>query len=259
MSPPMRPVYVRGLGLWTPGFTSANAWCDGDLDPTIEAPDVALLEGPLRRRSTQLTRMSVEVFEQATSQAGCDVSTLPSVWATSHGEHSTAIKILSMMQRGTGKLSPTQFHNSVHNTAGGYASIATHNSAASTTLTGGRELVASTFLEALCHLEGSCEEVVVVLADEPLLAPFELAGASAPLALSFCLSSSSEGARAVLTGLRRDAVAPLKQPDRFGRLYIAAALPLLERIVHRRPGTVALELEGEPPGPVGCIDLEFVR
>jgi len=50
----------------------------------------------------------------------------------------------------------------------------------------------------------------------------------------------------------------VKHHDRFGRLYIGAALPLLERIVHGRPGTVALELEGEHPGPVHCVDLELV-
>ena len=59
--------------------------------------------------------------------------------------------------------------------------------------------------------------------------------------------------------MRRDAVAPVKHHDRFGRLYVGAALPLLERIVLGRPGTVALELEGERPGPVSCVDLELVE
>ena len=184
----MKPAYIRGLGLWTPGYPSATTWCRGDFDPSIEAPDVALLTGPLRRRSTGLTRMAVEVFQQATTAAGCDVGTLPSVWATSNGEHTTAIKILGMMRRGEGKLSPTHFHNSVHNTAGGYASIATGNCAPSTTLTGGAELVASSFLEAMCHLGVSTEDVVVILADEPLLPPFDRGGGTSPLALAFCLS-----------------------------------------------------------------------
>ena len=54
-------------------------------------------------------------------------------------------------------------------------------------------------------------------------------------------------------------MAPVKHHDQFGRLYVAAALPLLERIVLRRPGTVALELEGELTGPVSCVDLELVE
>lgn len=254
----MKPVYVRGLGLWAPGYASAEAWCRGTFDPSVDAPEVGLLSGPLRRRATRLTRMAVEVLQQATSAAGCDVATVPIVWATCHGEHASAIKILGMMRSGEGKLSPTHFHNSVHNTASGYASIATGNRAPSTTLTGGVELVASTFLEAICHLEAAAENVVVVLADELLMPPFDQSDGTSPLALAFCLSSRPEGASAVLSGFRRDAVAPVKHHDRFGRLYLGAALPLLERIVFRRPGTVALELVGERSGPVSCVDLELV-
>jgi hypothetical protein len=254
----MKPAYVRGLGLWTPGFASPEAWCRGEADPSVEAPEVGLLSGLLRRRATGLTRIAVEVFHQVTRAAGCDAATVPIVWATSHGEHATAIKILGMLRSGEGKISPTHFHNSVHNAASGYASIATGNCAPSTTLTGGVELVASTFLEAICHLETAAENVVVVLADEPLLPPFAQPDTASPLALAFCLSSRSEGASAVISGFRRDAVAPVKPCDRFGRLYVGAALPMLERIVHRRPGTVALEIVGEHSGPISCVDLELV-
>jgi hypothetical protein len=254
----MKPAYVRGLGLWTPGFASPEAWCRGESKASVVTPEADLLSGALRRRATGLTRMAVEVFRQATRAADCDVATVPIVWATSHGEHATAIKILGMMRSGEGKLSPTHFHNSVHNTASGYASIAAGNCAPSTTLTGGAELAASAFLEATCHLEATAEDVVVVLADEPLLPPFEQHDSKSPLALAFCLSSRSERASAVLSGFRRDAVAPVKNHDRFGRLYVSSALPLLERIVHRRPGTVALELVGERSGPISCVDLELV-
>ncbi len=255
----MKPAYVTGLGLWTPGHGSAESWCRNDFDASVETPPVALLSGPLKRRATGLTRMAVEVFHQATSRAGCDRDTIASVWATSNGEHTTAIKILGMMRRGEGRLSPTHFHNSVHNTASGYASIATANCAPSTTLTGGAELVSSSLLEAMCRLEAPAEQVVLVLADEPLLPPFDRGDGTSPLALAFCLSSRPDGAVALLSNKRRDAVAPVKHHDRFGRLYVGAALPLLERIVLGRPGTVALELEGERPGPVSCVDLELVE
>ncbi len=253
----MKPVYVRGLGFWTPGYANPEAWCRGESDPSVDAPEAALLSGPLRRRATGLTRVAVEVLHQAIRTVGCDVTTVPIVWATAHGEHTTAIKILGMMRSGEGKLSPTHFHNSVHNTAGGYASIALGNHSPSTTITGGVEVVASSFLEAACHLEAAAEDVVVVLADEPLQSPFDCSEGAALLALAFCLSSRSERASAVLSDFRRDAVAPVKHHDRFGRLYVASALPLLERIVHRRPGTVALELVSERSGPISCVDLKL--
>ena len=254
----MKPVYVRGLGLWTPGHASPEAWCREDPDPAVEVPPGGLLAGSLRRRATPLTRMALAAFDQAITRSGCDPATAISVWANAHGEHSTAVRLLAMMQRGEGKVSPTHFHNSVHNTASGYASIAAGNSSPSTTLTGGGELVVASFLEAVCHLEASARDVVVVLSDEALCPPFDREDARTALALAFCLSTASQGAQALLSELRRDAIAPLKLDPRFGRLHVSAALPLLERIVVGRPGTVALEFEGESTGAVWCVDVELV-
>ena len=253
----MRPVYVRDVGFWSPGYASGDAWCRAEFDDTVESPDAELLSGALRRRATALTRMSIEVFAQATRTADSLRTDVRSIWATSHGEHTTAIRILGMMQRGEGKLSPTHFHNSVHNAASGYASIATQNHTASTTLSGGTELVSAALLEAMCHLETAAGEIVLVLADEPLQVPFERSNATSPLAMAFCFSSDPRGAVAVLSNLRTDAVARVKPHDHFGRLYIAAALPLFEHVVLRRPGTVALELEGDGLGPVYCVDVEI--
>jgi hypothetical protein len=218
----------------------------------------SLLEGTLRRRATPLTRLAVEVLEQATTQADCDPASISTIWATAHGEHSPAIKLLEMMQRGAGKLSPTQFHNSVHNTASGYASIATGNILPSTTLTGGSELVASALLEAWCLLESSGRDVAVVFADEPLQSPFDRADARTPLAIALLLSHESARALAELTNLRRAAVTGIPNHERFGYLHVSAALPLLEQIVCGQPGNIPLELASTDSGPAWCVDLQLI-
>jgi hypothetical protein len=254
----MRPVYVRGLGLWTPGRPDPEAWCRGETHPDADAPAAASLDGPIRRRATRQTRMAIEALYQAVKSAGFDPATTPTVWATAHGEHSTAIKLLKMMHRGSGRLSPTHFHNSVHNTPSGYASIAAHNQSLSTTVTGGREIVGAALLEAFAILETTAPEVVLVLSDEALQSPFERAGASTPLAVAFAIGREPDGALAAVSNLRRAAVAPSKPNEHHGRLFVSAALPLLERVVQRRPGSVALELEEERSDAVWCVDLELV-
>jgi hypothetical protein len=253
----MRPVYLHSVGLWTPGYADAEAWCRGEADPGAVEPAAGLLVGALRRRASALSRMACEALQQAVEGAGASPERTPSIWVTVHGEHETAVAILDMMRRGEGRVSPTRFHNSVHNTPSGYASIATGNRQPSTTLTGGSEVLASALLEAICQLEAGASDVALVLADEPLRPPFDARGALAPLAVAFGLSSRAAGARAALAGLRRDAVSPVKRREPFGALYVAAALPLLERAVLGRPGTVALELEGGADGPVWCVDLEL--
>ena len=253
----MKAAYVAGLGLWTPGYANVAAWIRGEADSEQAAPSAALLAGPMRRRASGITRAAIEALEQATAQARADLARIPSIWATAHGEHENAVAILDMMHRGEGKLSPTRFHNSVYNTASGYASIATANRTGSTSLAGGRDLVAMALLEALCLLEQGANQVAVVLFDEPLLPPFDPRGALAPLALALCLSSQPAGDRARLSKLRRDSVAPVKRHERFGDLYVSAALPLLERIAAGRPGSVPLELQGQDSGLAWCVDLEL--
>ncbi len=61
-----------------------------------------------------------------------------------------------------------------------------------------------------------------------------------------------------LSDLRREALAPAKRREPFGRLHVSAALPLLEAIAAGQPGTVPLELEGGGGGPIWCVDLERV-
>ena len=254
----MKPVYVRGVGFWSTGYASPKAWCARDFDAEVTGPEASLLTGALRRRATPLTRMGIEVLQQAARMGDADPTGLSSVWATAHGEHSMAIGLLEMMQQGEGKLSPTKFHNSVHNTASGYASIATGNRSPSTTLTGGAELVASAIIEAACMLDAWNRDVMVVIADEPLLPPFDLPDSRVPLALSLLLTSRPEGAMSVLSGLRRASVEPVAPHPPFGPLHVAAGLPLFEHIVEQRPGTVALAFDAGPDVPIWCLDHDTV-
>lgn len=258
----MKAIYLRGVGLWTPGFPNPGAWLRGEADPDVTTPEARILEGPLRRRASPLTKISVEVFDQVVRGSGADPKTVQTIWATAHGEHGTAIKLLKMMLRGEGKLSPTHFHNSVHNTSSAYTSIAHGNAAGSTTLTGGPELVSSAILEAFCHLDQGATEVVVVVGDEPLHEPFHRSDMQAPLALSFCFGREAEGAVARLSDFRRNELPSTKLHDRLGGLYVSAGLQLLEQAVAQKPGTVALELaehrkrsgHGDERG--WCVEIE---
>ena len=258
----MNAIYLRGTGLFTPRFASPEAWCRGEPNPEAQLAEAKMLEGPLKRRASPLTRISVEVFDQATRRAGVDPFAIPTIWATAHGEHGTAIKLLKMMLRGDGKVSPTHFHNSVHNTASGYASIAGGNPAASTTLAGGPELVASSLLEAFCHLASGTREIAVVVADEPLHDPFERSDMQAPLGLAFCFSSQPERSVARVSNLRREILPTPKPHEGIGGLYVSAGLPLLEHVVERKAGTIPLEFAAHyrPPRPahepVWCVDFE---
>lgn len=251
----MKPIYVHGIGLWSPGYPDAISWTRGQPDLEIERPGAELLQGAIRRRATGLTQMAVDVLHQAAKSSGFDLPTLTTVWSSAHGEHTVAVELLEMMNRGEGRLSPTLFHNSVYNTASGYASIATGNRAASTTLSGGPDLAAIMLLEAGCRLQRGADKVVAVLADEPMRPPFDTPDGGAPLAVALALSLEPEGAAARLLGLQRDNPTGVPAHPRFGGLYIAAVLPLVEHVVAGTFGRVALELERPGHGPFFSVEV----
>jgi hypothetical protein len=248
--------YVHGVGLWTPGFSNAEAWCSNRGSDEALEPEAKLLHGAIRRRATRMTRLAVEALQQAGTDAGCDLSSVPTVWATAHGEHETAVAILGMLTRAEGRLSPTKFHNSVYNTASGYASIATDNRAPSTTLSGGADLVAMALLEALCFLQAGAPEVAVILVDEPILPPFDARGAQAPLSVAFCMSSDPTGARARISDLRQADVTPAAIHPRFGGLYVSAALPLLQAILANESASLPLEIACQQEAPIWVVDVQ---
>ena len=68
----MKCVYVRGIGFWTTGYPSVTAWMENRPQPEAEKPEASLLQGPLSRRATPLTRMSVEVMQQALEMGKAD-------------------------------------------------------------------------------------------------------------------------------------------------------------------------------------------
>lgn len=247
--------YVRGVGFWTPGFPNAVAWCSNQWSGDATRPEARMLDGALGRRATGLTRLAVESLQQAAAAAAVDLSDVPTVWASAHGEHENAVAILKALSVGDGRISPTKFHNSVYNTASGYASIAGTNREFSTTLSGGPDLVAMSLLEALCLLSAGASNVIVVMFDEPMLPPFDPRGAVAPLSVSFCVSRDPTAARARISGLRRDWATPVPRSSRYGGLYVSAAIPLLEATVLQQSVRVPLELQVGQAQPIWAIDV----
>ena len=143
---PALHAYLRGIGLWTPRYPSFQAWVAAgspepqltDEDSSADArPAAELLHPRLRRRTSVLTRASVTALEAAAKQGGVGLDQLRFVLVSSFGEIETTVELLEQLGVPQGPVSPTKFHNSVHNTATGYMSIASGNHRESTALAGG--------------------------------------------------------------------------------------------------------------------------
>lgn len=212
MMPPW--ITVRGLGVWMPGFPTARAWRDGQRLADSEVPP-ARLPARLRRRASLLVRMVADVAAQACGQAGVSLTGIPVVFGSAFGEMTTLMEMLHELETDRA-LSPFRFHNSVHNTAAGYLSIAHENRATCTSLAAGNDTAAMVLQEALAFLADRGGDILIVVADEAL--PEMMAGpGSVPLSAAAVLRAD----RAVEPGA-------LAFAGDLRQLHAAAA-PLIER------------------------------
>ena len=104
-------VAVAGFAVWNP--------------PGRDRPQPALLPPNERRRAPDTVAVALEVAQAACANAGRDPAQLPMVFASTYGDLAITDYMCSTLAKAPTTLSPTRFHNSVHNAAAGYWSIAT--------------------------------------------------------------------------------------------------------------------------------------
>lgn len=120
---------VGGIGLRAPGIINVHALLQSSDEPReeghFETPkgQGLCLPATERRRATPVTRLALDAAMEATSGVS-DPSLLTTLFASSGGEVTVIHQIFDMLAQGDTALSPTAFHNSVHNAAAGYWSIA---------------------------------------------------------------------------------------------------------------------------------------
>ncbi len=255
----MRPIYVVGTGLWSPGFPDVTAWREGRPDPSVDKPRCTIVDARLKRGSSRFANMLGEVVEQAASQGALDLKTVPTVYGSSLGEIETMVMLERMLHDEEGKLSPNRFKNSVHNAVSGLVSIATGNTAFSTAIAGGDRSFEVSLLEAWAYLAAEGGAAILAVGDDRPPEPLDQLGGHDALAVGFALAldTPSAGPRARLSNLRREVGETERHaaiPEVLRKNCGAAALELLDALLARRSGVVSLAL----PGQAGlCVDLEI--
>lgn len=243
---------IRGLGLWTPGFADPVSWSRrhvlGDRsevgDASVTAPRAELLPPMMRRRTSLLTRMAAEVAAQAIASGGLERAEATLIYGSVYGEIRTTLDLLAALQEPAAPLSPTKFHNSVHNTAGGYVSIVTENRRGNAAMTAGRSTLAMGLIECAGLIAAGQGPAVLVIAEETLPEPLAAGRSWAPLAAAFAIS----GVGGVGAGVGEVGAGPSDMPFRTCRLVqgrggSAPALPVrLPASVAANPCALALAL-----------------
>lgn len=122
-----------GLAGWEaarPTLAGAAPYVPADL----VLPRFEVLPTAERRRVGLPVKLSISVGLQALEQAGRPADAVPTVFTSSGGDGEVINEICTMLAGSDRLISPTRFHNSVHNAPSGYWGIATGSRAPSTSL-----------------------------------------------------------------------------------------------------------------------------
>ncbi|TKS60651.1 MAG: hypothetical protein EWM72_01201 [Nitrospira sp.] len=170
-------VAIHGIGLLAPGLAG---W---DASRTVLAglrlfqpgavpdPEAVLLPPNERRRSSDSVRWAVEVAQEAIGQSDLDPREVATVFASSGGEMGVFDQLCRALATPERVISPTLFHQSVHNTAAGYWGIATTCQQSSTALSCYDDSFAAGLLEAITFVCVEQRPVLLVAYDLAVPAP----------------------------------------------------------------------------------------
>jgi hypothetical protein len=248
-------VFVEGIGILGPGldgWPASRAVLTGQAryEPApFMPPPVALLPPAERRRAGTVTRLAIRAGIEALAQSGHDPASMAMVFTSSSGDGDTLHDILSVLATDNREVSPTRFHNSVHNAPAGYWAVATGSREPSTSLCAFDDSFSAGLLDAAVQAVVDNRPVTLTAYDLPYPEPLQtvrpIEGLFAvALVLTPSLTNRAIAALTIVHGGGGKA-ATIMTDARLERLRLgnpaARCLPLLAAIARGKAATVRVE------------------
>jgi hypothetical protein len=249
---------IEGVGLAGPGLAGWVAareilagrapWIAG----ATVLPPADSLPATERRRAGKCVRLSLAAGLEAAREAGREARDLVAIFTSSSGDGDNCHAICDALASDDRLISPTRFHNSVHNAPAGYWGIATGATRATDCLGAFDSSFCAGLVEAMGRLATEPGQPVLVVAyDAPYPEPLNSARPMPDsFAVALVLSRAADAVSAARAGMRialrttRDAATPASTAGLEAiRASIPAArsLPLLERLARAAPGRIVLQ------------------
>lgn len=245
--------WINGIGLIAPGlpdWAHARGVLRGDQsfqpEPSV-LPTPALLPPAERRRASRVVKLSLALGLEAAAHGEADPATLATVFAASGADGHNCHALCEQLATPDRQISPTRFHNSVHNAAAGYWGIATQAQAPCQTVCAFDASFGAGLLDALAQIAVDRVPVLLISYDSEypqplhaqrntpdcggvalLLSPTRTAQSLARISVTNSASAADMLEDAGLEALRTGIPA-------------LRALPLLQRLAKAQPGPVRLE------------------
>lgn len=246
--------WIDGIGLIAPGMpdwataaavlTAAQPWQEA---PSV-LPAPALLPPAERRRASRVIRLALALGQEAVTHAQADASSLVTVFSASGADGHNCHALCEQLAGEDRQISPTRFHNSVHNAAAGYWGIATRSMAACQVICAFDGSLGAGLLDALSQVMVDQVPVLLVVYDseypQPLHAKRPMPDAAgvamvlspAPSERSLAALSVSTHASAPVFRMADPTLETLRQ--QFSSLR---CLPTLAAVAARSPAQHAID------------------
>lgn len=240
----MMRVYIEGIGLRADGldgWDAAMAVLKGDrpyASAPVNFPPITLLPPNERRRMVTTVKLALAVGIEAFAHAQREPRETATVFASSGGDGETIDEILRSLAADQIEVSPTRFHNSVHNAPSGYWSIATKSLEPTMSLCAFDASFAAGLLEAAAQAIADDRAVALIAYDLPYPAPLDACRTigstfAVGLVLSPVASAAAFSALTIALRSQTEEVSAMTDPqlETLRRSNPAArSLPLLETV-----------------------------
>ncbi len=207
-----------------------------------------------RRRAGKCVKISLAVGLEAAAAAGRAARDMGAVFTSSTGDGENLHAICETLASDDRMISPTRFHNSVHNAPSGYWGIATGATHSAHSLAAFDASFGAGLIEALGRLAAEPSQPVLLVAyDAPYPEPLH---ATRPIpdsfAVAIALAAPSHSTKGPVVTLEAgcdppDRLADAQLEELRRRIPAARALPLLRLLAREAPERVTIEyLDGFP-------------
>lgn len=209
---------------------------------SLAIPSPTILSANERRRVSGLVRLALGVAEGACEDSGMSRDAMDCVFTSALGDGAVTHAVMAALRTPARSVSPTHFHNSVHNAMAGYWSIGAGNHQASTSLAGGQGSFGAALLKAALTIVQFERPVLLVAADHPFPPPLsETRPSLGAFAVGLVLTPDAADASGPLLTVSGGAQGPEDPPARaelhglWQTCPAARALPLLESLIAPKP------------------------
>ena len=245
--------WIDGIGFLAPGlpdWPTACAVLRGEQPFTaaasvLPAPDI--LPPAERRRASRIVKLTLAIGLEAAAHARADVGALATMFSASGADGYNCHALCEQLATDDRQISPTRFHNSVHNAAAGYWGIATKSMASCQVLCAYDASFGAGLLDALAQVVVDRQPTLLIAYDseypEPLHSKRDIPDCAGVALLLMPENTARSLACITVTQTARpaDCLTDSGMENLRQKIPALRCLPLLQKLARGESGAVCLD------------------